>query len=95
MELDLLILLIVFIHKVCEKMSNSNIPDPNEQNRQLLARLWDVAKIRGDGKCYCPCSEFGGFKRRRILIARATKHCREHGHAKGGNAYRPFVSLTL
>ena len=23
------------------------------------------------------------------------KHCREHGHAEGGNEYRPFVSLAL
>ena len=40
MELDFLILLIVFIHKVCDKMSNRNIPDPNKNNQQLLARIW-------------------------------------------------------
>ena len=28
---------IVFIHEVCDKMSNSNIPNPDEENRQLLA----------------------------------------------------------
>ena len=95
MELDFLILSIVFIHEVCDKMSNSNIPDPNEQNRQLLARLWDVVRRRGEEKCYCPCSQWRGFKRRRILIAKTTKYCREHGHAEGGNEYRPFVGLAL
>ena len=37
MELDFLIFLILFIHGVCDKMSNRNIPNPNEQNRQLLS----------------------------------------------------------
>ena len=76
-------------------MSNSNILDPNEHNRQLLARLWDATKRRGDGKCYCPCTQCRGFKRRRILISTTTKHCREHGHTEGGNEYRPFVGLAL
>ena len=76
-------------------MSNNNIPDRNEQNQQLLARLWDAAKRREDGKCYCPCSQSKGFKRKIILITIATKHCREHGHAEGGNEYRPFVGLAL
>ena len=95
MELDFLRLSIVFIHEVCEKMSNRNIPDPNKNNWQLLARLCDAAKWRGDGKCYCPCTQFRGFKRRRILISKTTKHYREHGHAEGGNEYRPFVGLAL
>ena len=64
-------------------MSNNNILDPNEQNRQLLARLWDGLKRKGDGKCYCPCSQCRGFKSRRINITASRKHCREHGHAKG------------
>ena len=81
MEVDFLRLSIVFIHEVCDKMSNRNILDPNENNPQFLARLWDAAKRRGDGKFYCPCSQCRGFKRRRILIATSTKHCREHGHA--------------
>ena len=76
-------------------MSNSNNPYLAEQNRQLLARLWDAVKRRGDGKCYCPCSQCKVFNRRRILIITATKYCREHGHAKGGNEYCPFVSLVL
>ena len=76
-------------------MSNSNILDPNEQNRQLLARLWDAAKIRGDGKCYCPCSQCKGFNRRKIKTTKARKHCREHGHVEEGHEYRSFVSLSL
>ena len=76
-------------------MSNSNILDPNEENRQFLATLWDAAKRRGDGKFYNPCSQCRGFKRRRLLIAIATKHCREHGHVEWGNEYRPFVGLAL
>ena len=95
MELDFLILLIVLIHEFCDKISNKNILDPNANNREFLARLWDAAKRRGDGKCYCPCTQCRGFKRRRILISTATKHCREHGHAEGGNEYRPFVGLAL
>ena len=94
-ELDFLIQPVIFIHEVCDKMSNRNIPDPNENNRQLLARLWDTAKWRGYGKCYCPCTQCRGFKRRRILITTTTKHCKEHGHAEGGKEYRPFVGLTL
>ena len=85
---------IVFIHKFCDKMSSRNIPDPNEHNQQLLARLWDATKWRVDGKCYCPCTQCRGFKRRMILISTTTKHCREHGHAEGGNEYHPFVSLA-
>ena len=76
-------------------MSNSNIPDPDEQNRQLLARLWDGLKRKGDGKCYCSCSQCRGFKRRRINITTARKHCREHGHGEGGYEYHPFVSFSL
>ena len=57
MELDFLRQLVIFINGVYEKMSNRlNIPDPNEDNRELLARLWDATKRRGDGNCYCPCT---------------------------------------
>ena len=69
---------IIFIQALYEKMLNNNIPDPGEQNRQLLARLWDGMKRKGDGKCYCPCSQCRGFKRRIIKITTTRKHCREH-----------------
>ena len=96
MGLDILRQPVIFINEVFGKMSNRlNIPDPNEDNRKLLARLWDAAKRRGDGKCYCPCTQCRGFKRRIILISTATKHYREHGYAEGGNEYRPFVGLEL
>ena len=74
-------------------MSNSNMPDPNEQNRRFLSRLWDGVKRRGDGKYYCPCSQCRGFKRRIVNITIAIKHCREHGHAEG-HEYHPFVSCA-
>ena len=90
-----LILSTIFIHEVCDKMSNRNILDPNEHNRQLLAKLWDAAKQKHDGKYYCPCTQCRGFQRRRILISTTTKHCREHGHIEGGNEYHPFVGLAL
>ena len=90
-----LILSIVFIHEFCKKISNRNNLDPNQHNRQLLAKLWDATKWRSDGKCYCPCTHYRGFKRRIILISTSIKHCREHGHAEGGNEYRPFVILSL
>ena len=95
MEHCFLRLLIVFIHEVCDKMSNRNNRNPNEHNRQLLAKLWDAAKRRGDGKCYFPCTQCRGFRRRIILILTTTKHFREPGHAEGGKEYRPFVGLAL
>ena len=76
-------------------MSNSNIRNLDEQNRQLLARLWDGLKIKGHGKFNCPCSQCKGFKRRRIKITTTRKHCREQGHTKGGHEYHPFVSFAL
>ena len=95
MELYFLRQSFIFINEVFDKMSNRNILDPNKDNQQLLARLWDAVKQRGDRKCYCLCTQCRGFKRRIILISIATKHCREHGHAKGGNEYRPFGGLAL
>ena len=86
---------IILIQVLYEKISNRNIPDPDEQNRQLLARLWDGLKRKGDGKCYCPCSQCRGFKRRRIKIATVKIHCREYGHAEGGHDYRLFVSFSI
>ena len=62
MELDFLRFSIVFIHEVCDKMSNRNIPDPNDHNQQLLARLWDAVKRKGDGKYYFPCIQCRVFK---------------------------------
>ena len=66
--------------------------DPAEQNRQLLARLWEGMERRGDGKCYCPRSQCRGFNTRRLLIKTAKRHCREHGHVEGGHEYHPLVS---
>ena len=73
----------------------NNIPYPHDQNRELLARLWDGLKRKGDGKFYCPCSQCRGFKRRIINITTAKRHCREYGHAEGGHDYCPFVSFSL
>ena len=72
-----------------------NIPDPRDKNHELITILWDGLKIKGDGKCYCPCSKCRVFKRRRIKITIAKRHCREYGHAEGGHDYRPFVSFSL
>ena len=67
MELDFLRQPVIFINKVYDKMSNRlNIPDPNEDNGQLLARLWDAAKRSGDGKCYCPCTQCRGKEEKNI-----------------------------
>ena len=94
MELDFLTS-IIFIQALYEKISNRNIHDPDEHNRQFIARLWDGLKRMRDGKCYCPCSQCRGFKRRIIKITTTIKHCREHGHAEGGHECRPFVSFEL
>ena len=76
-------------------MSNNNIPDPDKQNKKLLARLWDELKIKDDRNFDCPCSQCKGFKMRRINITTTKTNCREHGHAEGGHEYRPFVSFPL
>ena len=47
---------------------HNNILDPHDQNRELLAILWDGLKRKGDGKLFYPCSQCRGFKRRRIKI---------------------------
>jgi len=72
-------------------MSRNNIPDPQEQNQQLLARLWDGLKIKGDGKCYCPCSQCRGYNMRRLKNSTTKRHSREHGHVEG-HEYHPLVS---
>ena len=76
-------------------LEHNNIPDPHNQNHELLSRLWDGMKTKGDGKCYCPCSQCMGFKRIRINITTTKIHCREYGHAEGGHEYCPFVSFSL
>ena len=76
-------------------LEHNNIPDPHDQNHELLVRLWDGLKRKGDGKCYFPCNQCKRFQRRRINIATSIKHCREHGHVEGGLEYHPFVSFAL
>ena len=74
---------------------HNNIPNPRDQNYELLVRLWDGLKRKGDGKCYYPCSQCRGLKMRRINITTTKIHCREYGHADGGHDYRPFVSFSF
>ena len=76
-------------------MSHNNIVDPQEQNQQLLARLWDGVKRKGDGKCYFPCSQCRGFNRRILKISTTKRYCREHRHIEGGHEYRPLLSCSL
>lgn len=66
-----------------------------EQNNEIIARLWSNLKRKGDGKCYCPCQICKGLKTRRLLIKIAKKHCRQHGHIEGGHDYHPLVSCSL
>ena len=61
------------------------------ENARKLARFRVALEARGDGKCYCPCNDCRGLQRRIILITTAERHCREKGHAEGGNEYRPLV----
>jgi hypothetical protein len=63
------------------------------ENARKLARFRAALEALGDGKCYCPCYDCRGLQRRRILITTAERHCREKGHAEGGNEYRPLVRL--
>ena len=61
------------------------------ENARKLARFRAALEARGDGKCYCPCNDCRGLQRRRLLITTAEIHCRDKGHAEGGNEYRPLV----
>ena len=61
------------------------------ENARNLARFRVTLEARGDGKCYCPCSNCRGLQRRRILGTTAESHCREKGHAEGGYEYHPLV----
>ena len=95
MDLDFLISIIIsqaWYHKMSE---HNNILDPHDQNRELLARLCDGLKRKSDGKCYCPCSQCRGFKRRRINITIDKRHFREYGHCEGGHHYHPLVIFSL
>ena len=61
------------------------------ENARKLAHFRAALEVRGDGKCYFPCSDCMGLQRRRILITTTERHCREKGHAERGYEYRPLV----
>jgi hypothetical protein len=61
------------------------------ENARKLARFRAALEVRGDGKCYCPCNDCRGLQRIRLLITTTERHCREKGHAEGGNEYHPLV----
>ena len=63
-----------------------------KENQDMLARLFSALDARGDGKCYCPCNQCWGFKRRALLIRTTEKHCRDNEHVEGGHEYHPMVS---
>jgi hypothetical protein len=49
----------------------------------------------GDRKCYFPCKKCRGYNRRRLLIKKTKKHCREYEHVEGRHEYHPLVSYSL
>ena len=61
------------------------------ENARKLAQFRAELEVRGDGKCYFPCSDCMDLQRRIFLITTAEIHCREKGHAEGGYEYRPLV----
>jgi hypothetical protein len=61
------------------------------ENDRILARLRAALEVRGDGKCYFPCYDCKGLKKKRLLITTAQIHCREKGHVEGGYEYHPLV----
>jgi hypothetical protein len=61
------------------------------ENDKKLDRLRAALEARGKGKCYFPCYDCKGLKKRRLLITTTQRHCREKGHAEGGYEYRPLV----
>jgi hypothetical protein len=72
------------------------MPTPEESER-TIARLRDAweALVGTDGKCYFPCYECRGLKRRRVVRKTTEKHCFTYGHCEGGHTFRPMVSYSL
>jgi heterodisulfide reductase subunit C len=61
---------------------------------QNVVRGGEKSKVveKGDGRCCFPCKKCCLRRPVRILIAKATKHCRKYGHIDGGsNEYRSMV----
>ena len=53
------------------------------KNARKLAQFIATLEERGDGKCYFPCSDYRGLKRRRILITTTEDTVGRRGTPKG------------
>ena len=60
------------------------------ENARNLGQFRVALEVRGDGKCYFPCSDCMGLQRS-ILITTAKRHCREKENDEGGYEYHPLV----
>jgi hypothetical protein len=60
------------------------------ENERNLSRLRATLEAMGNGKCYFPCYDCRGLKKK-LLITIAQRHCREKGHTEGGYEYCPLV----
>ena len=62
-----------------------------EESNKRYVEFKATLEEKGDGKCYFPCNDCKGLRRRRILRTSAEKHCKKKGHAEGGFEYCPLV----
>ena len=69
------------------------MPTPKE-NQRTIARLRDAleAQVGTNGKCYFPCNQCRGSKRRRFVRKIDEIHCFTYGHCEGGHTFCPMVS---
>ena len=57
----------------------SNPGNANDHNQ-----AFNVEDIISDEKCYCPCTQCRGMKRRRLVRETFRKHFSQYGHMEGG-----------
>ena len=62
-----------------------------EENNKRYAGFKETLEAKGDGKCYFPCNDCRGLRKRNFLRESVEKHCKEKGHDEGGFEYRPLV----
>jgi hypothetical protein len=67
------------------------MPTPEESER-MIARLRVALEAQVGGKCYFPCNQCRGLKRRRLVRKTVERHCWRYGHCEGGHTYHPMVS---
>jgi hypothetical protein len=72
------------------------MPTPEESER-MISRLRATleAQVGTNGKCYFPCNQCMGLKRRRLVRKIVERHCWMYGHCEGGNTFHPMKEEHL